>query len=95
MYIIGSVKNGNAGPGSDIDLLIHTQESSAKQKALRLWLDGWSKCLAELNYLKTGYSSEGLLDVHLITDKDIMEKTSFAAKINAVTDSARLLNHQG
>ncbi len=94
MYIIGSVKNCNAGPASDIDLLIHIENLPGKKKALSQWLDGWSQCLAELNYLKTGYRSDKLLDVHYITDKDIEQKTSFAAKINAVTDAARLLNQK-
>jgi pyruvate,water dikinase len=94
MYIIGSVKNGNAGPASDIDLLIHIETSPAAKKQLAHWLDGWSQCLDELNFLRTGYRSQGLLDVHYITDKDIQNKTSFAAKINAVTDAARLLNSQ-
>ena len=30
----------------------------------------------------------GLLDVHIITDDDINHRTSFAAKIAAVTDAA-------
>jgi len=47
--------------------------------------------LAEFNYLRTGYRSDGLLDVHIITDEDIANKTSFAAKIGAVTDPARPL----
>jgi len=47
--------------------------------------------LAELNYQRTGYKSEGLLDVHLVTDEDIENKTSFAIKIGAVTDAARPL----
>jgi glutamate dehydrogenase (NAD(P)+) len=31
------------------------------------------------------------LDVHLVRDKDIAERGSFAAKIDAITDSARKL----
>ena len=56
-----------------------------------LWLDGWSRSLAEINYLRTGYRTDGLLDVHLVTDEDIARKTSYAAKIGAVTDAARPL----
>lgn len=89
LYIIGSTKNGTAGPGSDIDLLIHFAGTSAQQEALHQWLKGWSLCLDEINYLKTGYRSTGLLDVHMITDEDIKRQTSYAVKINAVTDSAR------
>ena len=42
-----------------------------------------------MNYLRTGYKSEGLLDVHFVTDEDIEQKTSYASKIGAVTDAAR------
>ena len=89
-YIFGSSKNANAGPASDIDLLIHIDESADREK-LNLWFDGWSQCLSELNYLKTGYSSEGLLDIHYVTDEDIEKRTSFASKIGAITDPAKQL----
>lgn len=88
VYLIGSTNNGTAGPGSDIDLLIHMQGSAQQRRELDQWLAGWSQSLAEANYLKTGYRSEGLLDVHYITDRDIEEKTSFAIKIGAITDPA-------
>lgn len=55
------------------------------------WLDGWSRCLSQMNYLRTGYKTDGLLDVHLVTDTDIRNKTSFALKIGAVTDAPRRL----
>jgi len=89
-YIFGSSKNANAGPASDIDLLIHIDESADREK-LNLWFDGWSQCLSELNYLKTGYTSEGLLDIHYVTDEDIEKRTSFASKIGAITDPAKQL----
>jgi len=91
MYVIGSTKNGTASPGSDIDLLVHFRGSEQQRRELLLWLEGWSLCLAEINRLKTGYKTSGLLDVHLITDEDIEKKTSYAAKIDAVTDPARAL----
>ena len=56
-----------------------------------MWLDGWSRSLAEVNFLRTGYQSDGLLDVHIVTDADIEKQTSYAAKIGAVTDAARPL----
>jgi predicted nucleotidyltransferase len=91
LYVIGSVKNATAGPGSDIDLLVHVEEDERKRGELALWLDGWSRSLAEMNYLRTGYRTNGLLDIHYVTDKEIETKSSFAAKIGAVTDSARPL----
>ena len=80
-----------AGPNSDIDLLIHDDGAGRKREELGLWLDGWSRSLAEVNYLRTGYKSEGLLDLHYVTDDDIAKQTSYAAKIDAVTDAARPL----
>jgi hypothetical protein len=44
-----------------------------------------------LNYQRTGYASDGLLDIHLVTGEDIAKKTSYAVKIGAVTDAARPL----
>jgi len=89
LYVFGSVKNGTAGPASDIDLLVHFRGEECQRKSLLTWLEGWSLCLAEMNYLRTGYRTDGLLDVHLVTDEDITKKTSYAAKIGAVTDAAR------
>jgi pyruvate, water dikinase len=91
MYVFGSTKNATAGPGSDIDLLVHFTGDDDQRRALELWLEGWSACLAEVNYLRTGQLSDGLLDVHLVTDNDLARQTSYAAKINAVTDPARPL----
>lgn len=91
IYVFGSTSNGTAGPGSDIDLLIHWQGTPKQREELLHWLEGWSRCLSEMNYLKTGYSTEGLLDVHIVTDEDIAKKTSFAVKIGAITDPAHLL----
>jgi hypothetical protein len=88
-YLIGSTKNATAGPGSDIDILLHFQGSAQQRTELLLWLEGWSRCLAEVNFLRTGYRSDGLLDVHLVTDRDLEERSSFAVKIDAVTDPAR------
>ena len=59
--------------------------------ALDAWLDGWSQALAEANYLRTGYRTEGLLDVHCVTDDDVARGDSYASKIGAVTDAARPL----
>ncbi len=89
LYLFGSTKNASAGPGSDIDLMIHHSEDPEKLRQLKLWIEGWSLCLSDINYLRTGYRSDGLLDVQYITDEDIAIKTSFATMINAVTDRAR------
>jgi pyruvate,water dikinase len=91
LYVIGSTKNATAGPHSDIDLLVHFQGTDAQMKELLTWLDGWSLCLDQVNFLRTGHKSGGLLDVHLVTDEDIRKRTGYAVKIGAVTDPARPL----
>jgi hypothetical protein len=88
-YLIGSTKNATAGPRSDIDLLIHVEGTGEQRKELTFWLDGWSRCLAEMNFFRTGYRCDSLLDIQLITDADIAERTPYAVKIGAITDAAR------
>jgi len=91
VYVFGSTQNATAGPGSDVDLLVHFKGDATQRRELEAWLQGWSLSLAEINYLRTGYRSQGLLDVTLLTDEDIARRTSYAAKIGAVTDAARPL----
>ncbi len=90
-YIFGSTKNGTAGPASDIDVLLHVEEEDGRRPGLAAWLEGWSLSLAEANYVRTGYRTDGLLDVHYVTDADIERGDSYASKIGAVTDAARPL----
>jgi hypothetical protein len=90
-YVFGSTKNGTAGPASDIDIMLHIDGPDKRTDLLRNWLDGWSRCLDEMNYLRTGYRTGGLLDIHLVTDEDVAGRTSYAAKIGAVTDAAKEL----
>jgi len=91
MYVFGSTKNATAGPGSDIDLLVHFRGDEAQRRDLEIWLEGWSLSLGGTNYLRTGYRSGGLLDVHIVTDEDIANQSSYAVKIGAITDPARKL----
>jgi hypothetical protein len=95
IYIFGSTLNASAGPGSDIDLIIHVDDKSWKKNELAEWLEGWSLALSEMNYLRTGYKTEGLLDIHYINDQDIENKNSYALRINSVTDRAKALKIKG
>ncbi len=89
IYLFGSVNTGEAGMGSDIDLLLHVGQLSKYQRlCLKNWLDGWSRALARFNYLQTGYKMDQLLDIHMVTDKDMREGDSFAIKINSPVDPA-------
>ncbi len=91
LYIFGSTKNGTAGPSSDIDLLVHHDASPEQMQCMQHWFLGWGQSLAEVNFLRTGYRNDNILDIHYVTDDDIARRSSYAAKINAITDAARPL----
>ena len=91
MYVFGSTKNGTARPDSDIDLLVHADTTPEQHIALEYWLEGWSACLAEINYLRTGHRRTGMLTVHIVSSADVEAKTGYAKKIGAAKDPARRL----
>jgi hypothetical protein len=66
VYLFGSTEIGNAGVGSDIDLIVVCDGSEQQQKELRNWLEGWSLCLAEVSFQLYGLPSDGLLDVKFL-----------------------------
>lgn len=89
LYLVGSTKNGTAEVQSDIDLLIHTQGRGDGD--LRTWLEGWSRCLTEIHFLKSGVRVDPMLHVHLVHDADVNSGVGIAGKINAMVDPARPL----
>ncbi len=91
IYLFGSTRDGQAGPDSKIGLIIHFTGDHGHRRELELWLQGWSLSLAETNYLRTGFHSEGLLDVRFITDAEVTSPTSIAAKVHASPESIREL----
>ena len=91
LYLFGSTKHASAGPCSDIDIIVHFRGNEEQREMLERYLDGWSVCLGEANFIRTGFRTGPLLDVHIVTDEDIARKTSYAAHIDAVSDPARPL----
>jgi pyruvate,water dikinase len=91
MYLIGSTKDGSAGPTSDIDLLVHFKGTEEQKDKLMAWFDEWGKKLAKENKERTGYDTDGLLDVHIITDEDIRKKSSWASHITSPYQTVRKL----
>ena len=66
VYLFGSTEIGNAGVGSDIDLMVVCDADPGKRKDLETWLEGWSLCLAEVSFQLYGLPSNGLLDVRFL-----------------------------
>ena len=80
VYLYGSTELGNAGVGSDIDLIVVCDGDARQQKDLETWLEGWSLCLAEVSFELYGLPSGGLLDVrYMELEQAKGELTRFAA----------------
>ena len=83
MYLIGSTKTGEAGPASDIDLLIHVKGTEDQKEKLLDFLEKIGKKISKENKERTGLETEDLLDVHIITEEDIKKRTSWATHITS------------
>ena len=90
-YVFGSTKNATAASHSDIDILIHFIGNKEQRLDLMSWLGGFGTSLEYSYFLRTGFKVEGLLDIHIVTDEDIENGSSFAKKIGAISDAARPL----
>ncbi len=91
VYVFGSTKNATASPDSDIDLIVHIDQEKCDIEQLKLWFEGWSLALSEVNYLRTGRKTKSILDVQFVSDSDINGKSGYGHKINAATDAAKSL----
>jgi len=91
VYIFGETKPGGVSPASPIKLAFHFQGTPQQRKDLEIWLQGWNLALAEMNYLRTGFHSDGLLDVHIVSGEDIKGIGAVAAKVSAAPESIQEL----
>lgn len=66
VYLYGSTELGQAGVGSDIDLIVVCGGDARQNSDLQVWLEGWSLCLAEISFQIYGLPSNGLLDVRFM-----------------------------
>ncbi len=91
LYVFGEPKSGVVSTGSPIKLAVRFQGTAQQRRELEAWLQGWSVSLAEMNYLRTGFRAEGLLDVHFVSGKDAGGIGQVAARVNAAPDSIQEL----
>jgi predicted nucleotidyltransferase len=92
IYILGSTKNEDAGPDSDVDIIVHVRGNQEQRRALEDELAQWDEEVRRRHEELNGRRSDAVgLDAHLITDEDIARRTSFAAKLDAHTDRAHLV----
>jgi hypothetical protein len=91
VYYLDESDGGEIDPAGPIKLVIHFLGSGRQRKEIETWLQGWSLSLAEMNYFRTGFHSDGLLDVHYLTDEKIRGEKDVALMIKAASDTVREL----
>jgi pyruvate,water dikinase len=91
VYLYGSVKDGTADPGSDIDIIVHFEGDQRQKDLADEYFLGWSHALTEMNISRTGITVENMLDVTYVSDEQIASGEGVAGRINAVTNPARRL----
>ena len=89
MYVFGSTQEGTAGPFSDIDLLIHQRGTEDQREDLLAWFREQEEDIIKEYKQRTGKKADELLDVHIITDEDIKENSSWAAHLNSISGSIK------
>ncbi|MDQ1266741.1 MAG: pyruvate, water dikinase [Bacteroidota bacterium] len=91
LYVFTSSIDEYASHKSDIDLVVHFDGTPKQKLDLEVWLDGWSKCLREVNFLKSGYYVDNLLDVKFVTDEDFRNNSLIVQRMNTSHDYAKKL----
>lgn len=91
IYLFGSVESGNAGMGSDIDLIIQLAGYSKPEMSMIAWLNNWNIKLCDICEHYTSIRLPYILDIHFVNDLDFDNQTCYAAKVNSVREPIELL----
>ncbi len=91
VYAFGSTVIGTAGPDSEIGLAVHFDGRTQHRRELEIWLRAWSLALAEMVHLKTGFRSEGLLDVRFVSGDGLEGEKQISAKLKVPPECVREL----
>jgi hypothetical protein len=91
VYVLDESDGRDIDPGAPIKLIILVQGGARLRKELETWLHGWSLSLAEMNYFRTGFHTDGLLEVRYLTDDKIRGEKDVAAGLNIRSDAVREL----
>lgn len=95
IFLFGRSGTDTAYQNNEIGLLLHYDGTTDQLRQLKLWLNGWSLALDEMNFIKTGHRSGGLLDIRCLSDQDILGEGSYAALIDPENGPALLLRRRG
>jgi predicted nucleotidyltransferase len=71
IYLAGSVFKGESTPESDINLIIHSNAKQSEKDDFLKWAEGWNSALKSINYNRTGFQLDNILDIAIVSDEDI------------------------
>ncbi len=91
IYYLDESEGGEVDPAGPIKLVVHFLGSGRQRKEIETWLQGWSLSLAEMNYFRTGFPSDGLLEVHFLTDEKLRGERDVALRLKVASDVVREL----
>jgi len=89
VYLIDASDGGEVDPGDPIRMVFHFLGGARQRKELETWLHGWSLSLAEMNYYRTGFHSDGLLEVTFLTDEKVRGEKDVAERLKVGSDVVR------
>lgn len=91
LYSLGTVFNETAGPNSDIDLLVHFDGNDEQKKELLLWFEGWNHALSLINYNKSGYIVDPILDISFIKEENAKDQKYYTDIMDPKNNASRKL----
>lgn len=95
VYLFGTTFHKTAVHNSDVDLLVHFSGDDIQKEMLSLWFEGWNDALREVNFFRTGYMVDNLIDVYYVTDEDLLSKKYYAQLIEQNSNFAKRLKLKG
>lgn len=95
LYLYGSVFDGTAGAKSDIDFICIFDGTEEQRKELRIWIEGWNLALSRINYNKTGFKLDRLIDFTILTPQELSQQKYYAELIDKSKNKSKKLRLMG
>lgn len=95
LYLYGSVFDGTATAKSDIDFICIFQGTDEQKKELKIWIEGWNLALSRINFNKTGFKLERLIDFTILTENELSQQKYYAEIIDKSKNKSKKLRLLG
>ncbi len=81
IYLYGTVFTKSASDASDVDILVHYDGDPRHKELMDAWFEPWNIMLQEIIYINTGFLRPKPLDVHYITDAELVPENYYFSEI--------------